>query len=220
MKINSIVSKILTNKWVLNVVAVIAMFNMIGFMVMGNLNNILIFIVLSILVRYFSKNMIIVLGVPLIFVNLLFMNKNIEGLETATTTEPTTTTTTPEKKIEAPVIHGTEAPNASNVKTDEHFEVGRPKNSGSKIDYAATVESAYDELNKVLGGDGIKNLTDDTQKLMKQQMELAKSMEGLAPMVEKMMPMAQQMQGMMQSMNTSGGGMSTIMDMAKKMAGK
>lgn len=212
MKINSIVSKILTNKWVLNVVAVIAMFNMIGFMVMGNLNNILIFIVLSILVRYFSKNMIIVLGVPLIFVNLLFMNKNIEGLETATATEPTTTTTTPEKKIEAP--------NASNVKTDEHFEVGRPKNSGSKIDYAATVESAYDELNKVLGGDGIKNLTDDTQKLMKQQMELAKSMEGLAPLVEKMMPMAQQMQGMMQSMNTSGGGMSNIMDMAKKMAGK
>jgi hypothetical protein len=224
MKINSIVSKILTNKWVLNFVAVIAMFNMIGFMVMGNLNNILMFIVLSILVRYFSKNMIIVLGVPLIFVNLLFMNKTIEGLETATEPEEEEEEEpeeeTPDTQMDPPVIPETDAPNASNIKTDEHFEVGRPKNSGSKIDYAATVESAYDELNKVLGGDGIKNLTDDTQKLMKQQMELAKSMEGLAPMVEKMMPMAQQMQGMMQSMNTSGGGMSTIMDMAKKMAGK
>jgi hypothetical protein len=150
MKINSMVSKILTNKWVLNFVAVIAMLNMIGFMVMGNLNNILMFIVLSIFVRYFSKNMIIVLGVPLIFVNLLFINKTIEGLETATATEPTTTTTTPEKKIEAP--------NASNVKTDEHFEVGRPKNAGSKIDYAATVESIDEELNTDISKDDTKQL--------------------------------------------------------------
>ena len=107
---------------------------------------------------------------------------------------------------------------SSNTKSDEHFEVGRPKNGSSKIDYAATIESAYDELNKVLGSDGIKNLTEDTQKLMKQQTELAKSMEGLAPIVEKMMPMAEKMQGMMESMNTGSGGMSNIMDMANKMA--
>jgi hypothetical protein len=107
---------------------------------------------------------------------------------------------------------------SSNVKSDEHFEVGRPKNGGSKIDYASTIENAYDELNKVLGSDGIKSLTNDTQRLMKQQMDLAESMKGLAPLVEKMMPMAQQMQGMMENMDTNGGGMSSIMEMAKKMS--
>jgi hypothetical protein len=106
---------------------------------------------------------------------------------------------------------------ASNVKTDEHFEVGRAKNGGSKIDYASTIENAYDELNKVLGSDGIKSLTDDTQKLMKQQAQLAESMQGLAPLVEKMMPMAQQMKGMMEGMDGNGG-MSGLMDMAQKMA--
>jgi len=132
----------------------------------------------------------------------------------------------------SPVLTGTDHPvtnsvaNNSNIdasndvdaKTDEHFEVGRPKNGGSKIDYAATIENAYDELNKILGSDGIKNLTDDTQRLMQQQMELAKSMEGLAPIVEKMMPMAEKMQGMMKSMDGGSGGMSGLMDMAQKMA--
>ena len=44
----------------------------------------LFFIVLAVLVRYFSKNMIIVLGVPLILVNLFHLNNNsyqIEGME-------------------------------------------------------------------------------------------------------------------------------------------
>ena len=229
MKINSQVSKILTNKWVLNIVALLALLNVIGYMVMGNLNNVLFFIVLAVLVRYFSKNMVIVLGVPLLVVNLFSLKGNtyyhIEGMETNTTDHSETIKKINEekKKSEEPLMPGTDmetktdAPKSSNVKTDEHFEVGRAKNGGSKIDYASTIESAYDELNKVLGSDGIKSLTDDTQKLMKQQMQLAESMHTLGPMVEKMMPMAQQMKGMMEGMNGNGG-MSGLMDMAQKMA--
>jgi len=229
MKINSTVSKILTNKWVLNIVAILALFNVIGYMVMGNLNNVLFFIVLAVLVRYFSKNMIIVLGVPLIVVNLFSLKGNslyhIEGMENNTVSKQNHTDTIKKINDEAskkvsPVLPGTETHDsvgASNVKTDEHFEVGRAKNGQSKIDYASTIENAYDELNKILGSDGIKSLTDDTQRLMKQQMQLAESMQSLSPLVEKMMPMAQQMQGMMEGMNGSGG-MSKLMDMAKQMA--
>jgi len=86
MKINSTVSKILTNKWVLNIVAILALFNVIGYMVVGNFNNVIFFIILAVLVRYFSKNMIIVLGVPLIIVNLFAVkgnNYHIEGLGSA-----------------------------------------------------------------------------------------------------------------------------------------
>ena len=196
---------------------------------MGNLNSVLFFLVLALLVRYFSKNMIIVLGVPLIVVNLFSLKGKsyyyIEGLENNTTNHNDTIKKINDDKQKSQTAvmpgtdteHTTNGPESANVKTDENFEVGRAKNGGSKIDYASTIENAYDELNKVLGSDGIKSLTDDTQRLMKQQMDLAQSMNSLGPMVEKMMPMAKQMQGMMEGMNGSGG-MSGLMDMAQKMA--
>jgi hypothetical protein len=230
MKLKSSVSKFLTNKLVLNIVSILALLNVIGYMVMGNLNSVVFFIVLAVLVRYFSKNMIIVLGVPLVLVNLLSLNGmsyGIEGFEDKKHSE-TIDKINEEKrrKDQTPIlpsqVHETgekmKDVSASNeTKSDEHFEVGRPKNGGTKIDYASTIENAYDELNKVLGSEGMKSLTDDTQRLMKQQMDLAKSMEGLAPLVEKMMPMAQKMQGMMESMDTKGSGMSGIMEIAQKM---
>ena len=235
MKLNSAITNFLTNKWVLNIVSLIALLNVIGYMVMGNFNNVIVFLVLAVLVRYFSKNMIIVLGIPLIFVNLFSLKGNsyhLEGMENNTTQTHTDTINKindDKKKSDSPtILPGTDdippvsvppvSVESSNIKSDEHFEVGRPKNGGSKIDYASTIENAYDDLNKVLGSDGIKSLTDDTQKLMKQQMQLAQSMKGLGPLVEKMMPMAQQMQGMMQGMDKDGNGMSGLMEMVKKMA--
>jgi len=234
MKINAQVSKLLTNKWVLNIVALLALLNVIGYMVMGKFNNILFFVILAVLVRYFSKNMIIVLGVPLIIVNLFSLkgsSYHIEGMDNNTNDKQSTDATNyndtikkineDKEKTQEAVLPGTDSEpsevKSSNVKTDENFEVGRAKNGGSKIDYASTIEGAYDELNKILGSDGIKSLTNDTQKLMQQQAQLAQSMQGLAPLVEKMMPMAQQMQGMMQGMDGNGG-MSGLMEMAQKMA--
>lgn len=236
MKVKSIVSKTLTNKWLLMAVAIIALFNIVGYMVMGKFNNLVFFLILAVLVRYFSKNMIIVLGVPLILVNLFALKEgfaSVEGFDKQTHSDTIDKINDEKRKKEQhPIVNHADQTNnngnaknadstnveSSNVKSDEHFEVGRPKNGGSKIDYAATIENAYDELNKVLGSDGIKSLTNDTQRLMKQQMDLAESMKGLAPLVEKMMPMAQQMQGMMENMDTNGGGMSSIMEMAKKMS--
>jgi len=86
MKFNSTVTSLLTNKTVLNVVSFIALLNVIGYAVMEKINNVLFFIVLAILVKYFSKNMIIVLGVPLIVVNLLSLKSGsvFEGMETNT----------------------------------------------------------------------------------------------------------------------------------------
>ena len=72
------------------------------------------------------------------------------------------------------------------------------------------------DLNKILGSDGIKRLTDDTQGLMKQQMQLAKSMEAMTPLVKGMMPMIEQMKGMMNTMDTKEG-LGGVMEIAKKL---
>ena len=238
MKLNSTVSKILTNKWVLNIVAFLAFLNVIGYAVMGNLNNAAFFIVLAVLVRYFSKNMIIVLGVPLILVNLFnFKNgsyqfEGIEGMENNTDAKSDKSSQKDilnkaledKKKKDSPIIVPTDSHNdggvvSSNVADEKSgFEVGRRKNGGSKIDYATTIEDAYDQLNQILGSDGVKSLTDDTQKLMQQQMELAKSMEAMTPLIKGIMPMAEKAQEMMKGMDNGSGGLGNIMEIAKKMS--
>ena len=224
MKVSSTVSKILTNKLVLNIVSIIALLNVIGYMMMGNLNNVVMFLIIAVLVRYFSKNMIIVLGVPLVLVNLMSLkgfSYRVEGMATKKQPEPKKEADSEEEEKKTDDTTGTkDSVGASNdKKSDEHFEVGRPKNGGSKIDYAATIEGAYDQLNSILGSDGIKNLTGDTQRLMQQQADLAKSMESMGPMIEKMMPMAVQASQMMKSMNADGKGIAGLMEMAKKMSG-
>ena len=240
MKFNAAVNNFLTNKLVLNVVSFIALLNVIGYAVMGKFNNVLFFIVLAILVKYFSKNMIIILGVPLIAVNLLSLRSGsvFEGLENKDDKKPADAADEnkkhldkameDKKKQEPPMLPGTEHPNekeqnggvvSSNVKTVESFEVGRKKSASSKIDYAATIEDAYDELNKILGSDGIKRLTSDTQGLMKQQADLAKSMEAMTPLIQSIMPMAEKAQKMMESMESGNGSLGSVMEMAKKMSG-
>jgi hypothetical protein len=188
---------------------------------MGNFNNVIFFIILAVLVRNFSHNMIIVLGTPLLIVNLFAMrNGTFEGMETNPVDDKDKKDEDKTKKTtDSPMKTGTEVPDiiTADAAKKEDFEVGRSKNGASKIDYASTIEDAYDDLNKILGSDGIKRLTDDTQGLMKQQMQLAKSMEGMQPLIEGIKPMIDQMNGMMKSMDGKEG-LGPIMDIAKKLA--
>ena len=228
MKVNSTVSKILTNKWVLNIISFLALFNVIGYMVMGNFNNVIFFIILAVLVRNFSHNMIIVLGTPLVIVNLFAMkNGTFEGFKDGENKSETTTTDKSmdkkdddktKKQGDTPMSPGTEAPEiiTADVAKKDSFEVGRSKNGAAKIDYASTIEDAYDDLNKILGSDGIKRLTSDTQGLMKQQMQLAESMKGMGTIIENIKPMMEQMKGKMAGMDGKEG-LKPIMDIAKKL---
>ena len=245
MKIPSALHNLLTNKTVLNIVCVLSALNMIGYLVTNNLTAILFFIVLAILIVQFNKNMIVVLGIPLILVNFfvaLGMSKNIEGNTTMgdatskdTTSKDTTTkdTTTKDATSKDATTNNADKPAKKTTQdlpvtpiepdttgTDESFEVGRAKKGGSKIDYASTVEDAYDQLNSILGSEGVKRLTDDTQKLMQQQMQLAESMKGMGPMIKQLEPMMNQAKGLLEGMGDGqGGGMANIMEMAKKFTG-
>jgi hypothetical protein len=244
MKLNSAVSKFLTNKWVLNIIAVLALFNVIGYAVLGNLNAVIIFIIIGVLVRYFSKNMTIVLGIPLIIVNLLVTQGTMkEGMENSssknTNKNSSNNSTNPvnipvkQNKVESLTNNNnkqepktsqglpmTKVANASTqnnaAQTTDGFEAGRRKNKGYEVDYATTIEEAYDNLNNILGSDGIQRLTSDSQKLMQQQLQLAESMKNMGPLIESIQPMVQNLQGMMSQMDGKEG-LGGIMDLAKKL---
>jgi hypothetical protein len=243
MKLNSAMLKFLTNKWVLNAIAFLALFNVIGYLMIGNLNAVLHFIIFAVLVRYFSKNMTIVLGIPLVIVNLLAMSGDIkEGMENGSNSNNSNSVTKPNKenaqeKINNIVNNNTsdttrvinnsaastvsKSPDNPAQETGEKqgFESGRRKNRGYDIDYATTIEDAYDELNNILGSDGIHRLTSDTQNLMKQQMQLAEAMKGMTPVIKSIEPMVKNLQGMMGQMGDGQEGLGNIMDLAKKFAG-
>jgi len=221
MNLNSSISKFLNNKWVLNIVAFLAIFNIIGYTVKGNLNTVLYFILFAGLVRYFSKNMTIVLGIPLIIVNLLFKGNKVEGMENkdSSTTDASNKDSLKEKKEtdtksnapDAVSEQGLSMTSVDDEKPKEDniaqstggdqtgFESGRRKNRGYNIDYATTVEDAYDELNNILGSEGMQRLTADTQNLIKQQAQLAKTMEGMSKLVENIKPMVGQLEKMITS---------------------
>ena len=73
----------------------------------------------------------------------------------------------------------------------------------NRIDAAATVEDAYGDLNKILGSEGMKNLTKDTQSLVSQQKDLTEAMKNMGPLVEQASSMMKQMGGV--------GGLSSMM---------
>jgi len=72
-----------------------------------------------------------------------------------------------------------------------------PTKKHSHIDYGTTLEDAYKNLERMLGEEGLQNLTSDTKKLMEQQSKLFNSMENIAPLLA-------QAQNMMKGMNMSG----------------
>ena len=237
MKFKATANKLLTNKLVLHIVFAIAFLTMLGYLMTNRIDSIVYFVVLALITSYFSKNMIIILGVPVILVNLFMSKGNIEGFSDKSTSSTDTNAkslkTTSDKmkamnnndnnndnntdKNMSPPVKEV---NAKRKNNEEAFEIKRNKNkSGFDIDYASTVEDAYDELNKIIGGDGIKKLTSDTQNLMQQQLKLAEAMKGMTPMIEQMEPLLKTASQFM-GMGSDSGSLAGISKMAEQLTAK
>ena len=72
--------------------------------------------------------------------------------------------------------------NPANYSAADDDDVPRHK---PKIDYASTLESAYDNLDKMLGSDAIRNMTEDTGRLAEKQQMLMGNIEKMTPIMEK-----------------------------------
>jgi len=99
-------------------------------------------------------------------------------------TDTTADTTTP-----ATVDEGF-APAGSGASGKKRGAIGGPAKP-SRIDYASTLEDAYDNLDKILGSGGMQNLSNDTEKLMNQQKKLFEAMNTMLPVVSKAQDMLQ-----------------------------
>ena len=67
--------------------------------------------------------------------------------------------------------------------------------SGAKVDYAGTVERAFDNLEKILGSDGIKKMSDDTARLAEKQESLVNAMKNMQPLMDNAQKMLKTIEG-------------------------
>lgn len=94
---------------------------------------------------------------------------------------------------------------------DDDDESGGVKgNSANRIDYASTLEQAYDNIENIIGEEGVRGLTDQTKSLMNQQKELMNNMKDMGPLLKSAEDFMKQI--------TGNGGIGGITQMLKGFA--
>lgn len=250
-------SKLLNNQFVLGFVFILSLLTFFGNLIYGNFDAVIYFVLLGGLTSFFTKNMVIVLLIPLLLVNIhtrfiqskrskegmdnngsqsegsennkltdkqkieLMKKKNANSVNSTTNNSLPIIGNTPENETSTSTLE--EEPSSSSSLEEESFSNNRDLNQNKKkkynIDYASTVEEAYDNLNQVIGGEGIKNLTDDTQRLMKQQLQLTEAMKNIGPLMESMGPLLGQANTLLKSFGGSEN-LKGLNDLAKNLSAK
>lgn len=86
--------------------------------------------------------------------------------------------------------------------------------TANRIDYASTLEQAYDNIENIIGEDGVRGLTDQTKSLMNQQKLLMQNMKEMGPLLKSAEGFMEQITGkggiqgitnMLQGFATPGG---------------
>ena len=214
-KKSDIAGDLLKNKKMLYVVLFFAIMNIFSYLMLKQLDAVVFFIIIGFLATYFSKNMIVILltsvNSTFLLVQINMLGSVSEGMEDKTEaavdasgnkmteeakTKTDTKTLTPPDAKPAEQITGAErekitaskgekftqklSPARYNAMDDDDMPRHKPK-----VDYAATLETAYDNLDKLLSSDAIKNMTADTGRLAEKQQLLMGNIEKIAPIMEK-----------------------------------
>jgi hypothetical protein len=185
MNFSSDISKLLTNKTVRMVVIAISVLNVIGYVVMGNIRYVIYFGIISLVVRFFSKNMTIVLGIPLLLVNLLSSGYLKEGLDNKTSSDEDNQTKidklVADKKAKTGLntaiigpLNYSDSAGGEEASTEdiEGFEPGRPKNKptvfeGTGMDDAYNQYSGFSSEKETMIENQM-NLMEETKRINRQ----------------------------------------------------
>lgn len=185
MKINTSsikksISKGLENKYVLYFVLFLAITNLLGYALLGDLRVMLFFGLVAYIASRFTKNMIIILGSAMILTNFFLSSKLIISVGESSNEkngnngkEGMTNRKKSKPKRKEKLTNLTPAKFDDDEDTEE------------RVDYAKTVEQAYDNLDNMLGSGGIQKLTKDTSKLMDKQNKLIENLKGMGPLISQ-----------------------------------
>ena len=208
--------ELLKNQTVLYVVAFIAVMNLFGFLLTKNVDAVMFYVVLGLLTSYFSKNMIVVLLVAMVGTNLLVAHRKGFSIREGMDSEENSEENSEEKSKKNSKCKSDNDCHGKHVKCTKGkcvnaagFQNMNPKKyvpgkKGDKVkpdsaeqdeeeagekpelDFASTLEAAYDNFDDVLDSDALKNMSEDSQRLLKKQQKLMSNMKQIQPMMKQM----------------------------------
>lgn len=206
-------NKILNNKILLYVIYALSVIQLFHFLFLNRFDYIIAFALMAYIIFYFSNNITLVLGIPLVIITLKqFIFK--EGFESSgnekksqssgsgngkptkysgssnsasSSSESETSTITPLSSPEE------ETDNSADSKQEDSSDSASMENpeaefNPNQINYATTMTDNMKMYNSVLGSDGFAKMTSDTQELLRQQEMLGRNMQQFAPMLQQMTP--------------------------------
>ena len=210
-------NKLVQNKFLLYVIAIIALVYVVQMLNEGKNNMVAVFVIIALLSSFFSKNMVINLGMAIIG-TILISSSNIlqEGFKDGKKHKKKKEGMKGKKQsymineddecVKASPMDCEEGECYTNNKCTEKFGQrsvpksepasvdGKNDKPGERIDYASTLELAYDNLQGMLGEDGVKGLTSETKKLVSQQQDLMKSLKTMTPVLNSAKKTLEQME--------------------------
>jgi hypothetical protein len=252
------VNNLVKNKYVLYVVALIALVDILGYIMRQELSAVLFFYLVGMIAYFYTKNMTLVLLTSLIATTLAHLLKNMMGfkegmeneeeeVELEEEDEEETTNMEKKKVVNRIKLNDDEASEAvenfehkkgkskeekiknafekkdilpskkekdklENVSEDASKLLKKLEKKGVKSGYtnqqklnpglynipnkdqlekqlgkADKIEAAYDNLEQVIGDNGIKSMSDSTKELVRQQNELLKGLKDITPALHEAM---------------------------------
>ena len=205
----SIFNKLVNNKIVLYIVALICLFDILGYIMRYEFSAVLFFYLIGMITFNYTKNMTVVLGTALLMTSLMHLIRNMMGLKEGFKEGNDDTAVTEMVKDVAEQGVKDEEEDDDNDSDDnesdsgeEEFKNKKSKKSGyqnkmklnpgmynspnkeqisKQLGKAGQMEKAYDNLDKMIGQEGIKSISSHTKKLVKQQNELMKDLKDITP---------------------------------------
>lgn len=205
------VASLLKNKYVLYLVLFMAITNVLALIQRRDFESLTMMIAIGILASHFSKNMVIVLASAILGSSIVtgsvlarslfgmregMDNKDEKGDKKEASKEEEDACKKHTDKDKCPKescawdkdqkrCAKKEGFGQNNVPESKPASLGNDddESDGKRIDYAATLEQAYDNLEKMLGSDGLKGLTNETKQLVGQQQNLMKTLTNMGPIL-------------------------------------
>ena len=206
-----LLKNLVNNKYVLYAVALIALLDIMGFILRYEFSSVLLFYLVGMITFYYTKNMTIVLTVPLFVTSLIYFFKKTfnmkEGMkEGVDATQPDTDQVNAlleeAKEATEDAAEGAEGAESMTNKDKKPVkqnyqnqiklkpgELNTPNKEqlAKQLGKADKMEQTYDNLEKVIGENGIKSMSSSTQELVRQQKELVKGLKEVTPALNEAM---------------------------------
>lgn len=220
------------SKLVMYMTIALAVVTILGFLQNRDYSSIVFFGLVSVMTYYFSKNVVVVLGLSVVLSNLLKVSISFkEGMEDGNNDGKDNES---EDDKEEPVSSGAmsnpenidENPNnidcvGNDCNKKEMMSSINPKSlddtdvETSYVDKSKTIENAYASLDNMIGPDGVNKLSKDTENLLKKQNQLINTVQHMGPMMDNMNKLVKGMDGL----SGENGGLSNIMKSLNSITG-